>query len=303
MLNYMVSLYRTVPVSSECLSDWLASWLAQQQARCHDHHFSAAFPWRETGLPQHTFLQRELTINGQQFLTGPRYLGGDLAQPFIEIVARDGALDYAAAAAIMREWQAIRPLKMRILLPATDPDIGITDQLIYLSVPGSHSASEDREISLIKACRKDYPLCSSAIHRAYRASWHTLPHLRDQLMATSRQELRDDIAGGHVFLILWQGMVAGLIICVPRRLAFIEGFQIMDEVILPAYQGHGIAARAQQRLLQQLHHYCGHDTRLTGTILPGNTPSLRSAENAGRRCVLKYHFFTPADLRVERRAI
>ncbi|MCX3308662.1 GNAT family N-acetyltransferase [Pantoea vagans] len=303
MLNYMVSLYRNVPVSSECLSDWLTSWLAQQQARCHDHHFSAAFPWRETGLPQHTFLQRELTINGQRFLTGPRYLGGDTAQPFIEIVARDGALDYAAAGAIMREWQAIRPLKMRILLPAIDPDIGITDQLIYLSVPGSHSASYDDGISLITACRKDYPLCSSAINRAYRASWHTLPHLRDQLMATSRQELRDDIAGGHVFLILWQGMVAGLMICVPRRLAFIEGFQIMDEVILPAYQGRGLAARAQQHLLQQLHHHCGHDAMLTGTILPGNTPSLRSAQNAGRRCVLKYHFFTPADLRAEGRAI
>ncbi|GME46149.1 MULTISPECIES: GNAT family N-acetyltransferase [unclassified Pantoea] len=303
MLNYMVSLYRTVPVSSECLIDWLSSWLAQQQARCHDHHFSAAFPWRETDLPQHTFLQRELTINGQRFLTGPRYLGGDPAQPFIEIVARDGALDYAAAAAIMREWQTIRPLKMRILLPATNPDIGITDQLIYLSVPGSHSASDDDEISLITACRKDYPLCSAAINRAYRASWHTLPHLRDQLMATSRQELRDDIAGGHVFLILWQSRVAGLMICVPRRLAFIEGFQIMDEVILPAYQGRGLAARAQQRLLQQLHHYCGHDAMLTGTILPGNTPSLRSAQNAGRRCVLKYHFFTPADLRAERRAI
>ncbi|AMG56732.1 GNAT family N-acetyltransferase [Pantoea vagans] len=303
MLNYMVSLYRTVPVSSECLSDWLTSWLAQQLARCHDHHFSAAFPWRETSLPQHTFLQRELTINGQRFLTGPRYLGGDPAQPFIEIVARDGALDYAAAAAIMREWQTIRPLKMRILLPATDPDIGITDQLIYLSVPGLHSASHDDEISLITACRKDYSLCSSAINRAYRASWHTLPHLRDQLMATSRQELRDDIAGGHVFLILWQDMVAGLMICVPRRLAFIEGFQIMDEVILPAYQGRGLAARAQQRLLQQLHHYCDHDAMLTGTILPGNTPSLRSAQNAGRRCVLKYHFFTPADLRAERRAI
>lgn len=43
MLDYMVSLYRTVPVSSERLSDWLASWLAQQQTRCHDHHFLPPF--------------------------------------------------------------------------------------------------------------------------------------------------------------------------------------------------------------------------------------------------------------------
>ncbi|MEN4797379.1 N-acetyltransferase [Pantoea agglomerans] len=303
MLDYMVSLYRTVPVSSERLSDWLASWLAQQQTRCHDHHFSAAFPWRETGLPQHAFLQRELTINGQRYLTGPRYLGGDPAQPFIEVVARDGIIDYRVASAIMQAWQPLKPLKLRILLPATYPDIGITDQLLFLSDLASLSVPVDEDISLVTARRKDYPACITAINRAYRASWHTLPHLRDQLLATSRQELREDIAAGHVFLIIWQGIVAGLMICVPRLLTFIEGFQIMDEVIMPAYQGRGLAARAQQRLLQQLHHHYGEKALLTGTILPGNTPSLRSAQNAGRRCVLKYQFFTPADLRASRRAI
>lgn len=296
MLDYMVSLYRTVPVSSDCLSDWIASWLAQQQTRCHDHHFSADFPWRETGLPQHTFLQRELTINGQRYLTGPRYLGGDPSQPFIEIVARDGPIDYAVADAIMQAWQPLKPLKLRILLPASHPDIGLTDQLIFISDPAALASPHDEGISLVKAGRKDYPACIQAINHAYRASWHMLPHLRDQLMASSRQELREDIAGGHVLLIVWQGMVAGLMICVPRRLTFIEGFQIMDEVIMPAYQGRGLAARAQQRLLQQLHHHYGEKALLTGTILPGNTPSLRSAENAGRRCVLKYQFFTPADL-------
>lgn len=297
MLDYMVSLYRTVPVSSACLSAWLASWLAQQQTQCHDHHFSAAFPWRETGLPQHTFLQRELTINGRRYLTGPRYLGGDISQPFIEIVARNGAIDYVVASAIMQAWQPLKPLKLRILLPATHPDIGLTDQLIFLSDSAALTVPPDEDISLVKAGRKDYPACIQAINHAYRASWHTLPHLRDQLVATSRQELREDIASGHVFLIIWQEMVAGLMICVPGRLAFIEGVQIMDEVIMPAYQGRGLAARAQQRLLQQLDYHYGGKALLTGTILPGNTPSLRSAQNAGRRCVLKYQFFTPADLR------
>jgi len=296
MLDYMMSLYRTVPVSSDCLSDWIASWLAQQQNRCHDHHFSANFPWRETGLPQHTFLQRELIINGQRYLTGPRYLGGDPAQPFIEIVARDGPLDYAVASTIMQAWQPLNPLKLRILLPASHPDIGLTDQLICISDSAGLTAPHDEDISLVKAGRKDFPICNQAIKQAYRASWHTLPHLRDQLMATSKQELREDIAGGHVLLIVWQGRIAGLIICVQRRLTFIEGFQIMDEVIMPACQGRGLASRAQQQLLQQLHQHNGEKALLTGTILPGNTPSLRSAQNAGRRCVLKYQFFTPADL-------
>ncbi|WP_288475055.1 N-acetyltransferase [uncultured Pantoea sp.] len=303
MLNYMVSLYRTVPVSSACLSDWLTRWLAQETLRCHDHHFSAAFPWRETGLPQHTFLQRELSINGQRYLTGPRYLGGDLAQPFIDIVARDGELDHTVASAIMQAWQALSPLKLRILLPASAPDIGVTDQLVFVSDPASSCGPDDPALSLVTASRRDYPVCMTAINRAYRTSWHKLPHLRGQLLATSSQELRDDIAGGHVCLIVWQGRVAGLMICVPRRLAFMEGFQIMDEVITPAFQGRGLAARAQRCLQQQLSQRYGPAALLTGTILPGNLPSLRSAQNAGRRCLLKYHFFTPADLRTARRAI
>ncbi|EFM18061.1 MULTISPECIES: hypothetical protein [unclassified Pantoea] len=300
MLDYMMSLYRAVPVSSDCLSDWLARWLAQQQTRCHDHHFSAAFPWRETGLPQHTFLQRELRINGQRYLTGPRYLGGDPAQPFIEIVARDSVIDYAVADAIIKAWQPLKPLKLRVLLPATHPDIGFTDQLIFLSDPAAVTKPPDKNISLVKAARRDYPACLQMINNAYRASWHTLPHLRDQLMASSKQELREDIAAGHVLMIVWQGMLAGLMICERRRLAFIEGVQIMDEVIIPAYQGRGLAACAQQRLLQQLCHRPGVQELLTGTILPGNFPSVRSAQSAGRRCVLKYQFFAPADLGPDR---
>lgn len=297
MLDYMVSLYRTVPVSSDCLSAWLARWLAREQSRCHDHHFSAAFPWRETGLPQHTFLQRELTINGQRYLTGPRYLGGDLAQPFIDVIARDGALDFAAADAIMRAWQVLNPLRLRVLLPVTHAEIGVTDQLLFLSDPASLPEPVTGELSLVTASRRDFPACLAAIHHAYRVSRQTLPHLRDQLQATSRQELREDIADGHVRLIVWQERMAGLIICVPRQTAFIEGFQIMDEVIIPACQGRGLAASAQRLLLRQLYLHHGERALLTGTILPGNLPSLRTACNAGRRCVLKYQFFTPADLR------
>ncbi|MGK3430106.1 hypothetical protein ACSLO7_30620, partial [Klebsiella pneumoniae] len=41
----------------------------------------ARFPWRETGLCQEYFLQRKLKIDGKQFLTGPRYQGGNINKP------------------------------------------------------------------------------------------------------------------------------------------------------------------------------------------------------------------------------
>lgn len=303
MLDYMVSRYQSLPVSPNRLRGWLTDWLMQQQSWCRDARFSAAFPWRETGLPQRYFLQRELRIDGYRFLTGPRYSGGDLAQPFIDIVALDGPLNQQAACAIMQAWQAINPLRLRILLPATHATVGTTDQLIFLNPPDALAAFNGHDISLVPATRIDYPVCLTMINRAYRASWRALPQLRQILLATDKRELREDIARGNVFLIIFRGVQAGLMICARRHVGFIEGFQILDEVILPEYRGQGLAARAQQQLLQQLQRRYGDSVLLTGTILPGNTPSLRSAEKAQRCCVLKYQFFTPADLGPEQRVM
>lgn len=303
MLDYMVSCYQSLPVSPNRLRGWLIDWLTQQRAWCRDDRFSAAFPWRETGLPQRYFLQRELQINGYRYLTGPRYLGGDLAQPFIDIVALDGAINHQVASTILHAWQALAPRTLRVLLPATHAAVGTTDQLIFISPPGSLSPLTEQKISLVSATQREYPLCLTMINRAYRASWRALPQLRNLLLATDKRELREDIAQGNVFLIVFQGVPAGLMICARRYVGFIEGHQILDEVILPEYRGLGLAAHAQQLLLRQLHHDYGETVLLTGTILPGNTPSLRSAENAQRYCVLKYQFFTPADMRPGQRVM
>jgi GNAT superfamily N-acetyltransferase len=296
MLDYMVSRYQSLPVSPHRLRGWLIEWLTQQQAWCRDARFSAAFPWRETGLPQRYFLQRELHIDGQRYLTGPRYLGGDPDQPFIDIVALDGPINHQIACAIMQAWQPLHPHYLRVLLPADHLAIGIPDQLIFLSHPDSLSGITRPDVSLLPATRKDYPRCLTTINRAYRASWRALPAIRHQLLATDKRELAEDIAQGNVFLIICRGVQVGLIICAKRRVGFIEGFQILDEVISPAYRGQGLAAHAQQLLLRQLYHRYGDTALLSGAILPGNAPSLRSAEKAQRRCVLKYHFFTPEDL-------
>jgi len=303
MLDYMMTHYCALPVSSDRLSGWLTDWLAQQQSWCHDPAFSVVFPWRETGLPQRTFLQRELKINGHHYLTGPRYLGGDIAQPFIEVIARDGPLDGGVASAIMQAWRALQPRRLRALLPVSSPRIGTIDQLIFLSHADSLSATLTQDFFLLPAVRQDYPACLAAVERAYRASWRALPQLRHQLLATSRRELREDIAQGHVYLIIWQGELAGLVICARREVAFIQGFQILDEVIVPACRGRGLAAQAQQHLLHQLQADYGADALLIGTILPDNAPSVKTAQNAQRRCVLSYQFFTPADLRSGHRTI
>ncbi|EMO7797998.1 hypothetical protein ACB462_005218, partial [Klebsiella pneumoniae] len=96
MLSYMLSQYARLPLPEVTLRSWLKQWLSEQESRCTDRSFSARFPWRETGLCQAYFLQRKLKIDGKQFLTGPRYQGGNINKPFIDIVGMDSDLNHTA---------------------------------------------------------------------------------------------------------------------------------------------------------------------------------------------------------------
>ena len=133
MLTFMLSQYAELPVPQETLFCWLDKWLFEKEKRCVDKTFSAQFPWKETGLPQDDFLQRKLHINGRQFLTGPRYRGGDINSPFIDVVASDSNIDCSVLKFISQEWAQLKPQYIRILTPGHDKVQGITDQLIYAS--------------------------------------------------------------------------------------------------------------------------------------------------------------------------
>lgn len=81
--------------------------------------FLGAISWRETGLCQEYFLQRKLKIDGKQFLTGPRYQGGNINKPFIDIVGMDSDLNHTALELISKEWSQLRAQYVRILVPAS----------------------------------------------------------------------------------------------------------------------------------------------------------------------------------------
>ncbi len=119
MLSYMLSQYARLPVPEVTLRSWLKQWLSEQESRCTDRSFSARFPWRETGLCQEYFLQRKLKIDGKQFLTGPRYQGGNINKPFIDIVGMDSDLNHTALELISKEWSQLRAQYVRILCQAS----------------------------------------------------------------------------------------------------------------------------------------------------------------------------------------
>ena len=129
MLSYMLSQYARLPVPEVTLRSWLKQWLSEQESRCTDRSFSARFPWRETGLCQEYFLQRKLKIDGKQFLTGPRYQGGNINKPFIDIVGMDSDLNHTALELISKEWSE---LSMSAFLYPASPSCRVFPTSIYM---------------------------------------------------------------------------------------------------------------------------------------------------------------------------
>ncbi|MGE0973341.1 hypothetical protein ACQFN5_29720 (plasmid) [Klebsiella sp. WOUb02] len=291
MLSYMLHQYAKLPVPEVTLRTWLELWLSEQEARCTDKGFSAHFPWRETGLCQEYFLQRKLSVDGKQFLTGPRYQGGDINKPFIDIVGMDSDVNHAALKFISNEWSQLRPQYIRILVPGQHFQQGIADQYIYASYLSDDIEFHDKSLTVQPAIYEDFDWCRQTLSEAYKHTWLTVPGLTtSNLTAAGDEELRDHISEREVYIVYEQGIRGGLLICQKGEIAFLRGYRITEKVILPAFRGRSLSARAQHILFRLLSHSCPDLSLYMGTIIPENIPSIKSAERAGRTCILSYQF-------------
>lgn len=290
MLRFMLSQYAELPMPEETLHHWLEKWISEQEKRCFDKAFAARFPWNETGLPQEYFLQRKLCINGRHFLTGPRYKGGDINCPFIDIVASDSGIDNSALKFVSQEWAQLKPQHIRIFTPGHNNVQGITDQLIYASCLTHVSEYQDDILNIRPAVYADFEWCREALVEAYQHSLFTTPALAGSLCSVDDEELNNHISKGHAYIIHEHGIRVGLIICEKGEVVFLRGYRISEEIILPAFRGRSLASRAQRQLRNHLYHSSQDASLIAGTIIPGNFPSIKAAEKAGRSCFLRYQF-------------
>lgn len=290
MLRFMLSQYAELPMPQKTLHHWLEKWISEQEKRCFDKAFAARFPWNETGLPQEYFLQRKLCINGRHLLTGPRYKGGDINCPFIDIIASDSGIDNSVLKSVSQEWAQLKPQHIRIFTPGHNNVQGITDQLIYASCLTHVSEYQNDILNIRPAVYADFEWCREALVEAYQHSLFTIPALAGSLCSVDNEELNNHISKGHAYIIHEHGIRVGLIICEKGEVVFLRGYRISEEIILPAFRGSSLAPRAQRLLRNHLYHSSQDVSLIAGTIIPGNFPSIKAAEKAGRSCFLRYQF-------------
>jgi len=221
--------------------------------------------------PEH-YLQRRTEVGGHEVLHGIRFLGGDVRQPFVDLLGTAAPIDEAIAA-VRRAWPRFAPERVRVWAGSTPPVEGATvDQWLLAGRP-----RPDTAVALHDADPAE------AVDWAERqlVAWREQhPWMIGRVFALDAEQARacaDDhglcwVMDGAQRVGLW-GVRRG-------RLREWTGWEVVEQVIAPGHSGRGLAAAAQRAWASRR-----PEEVVFGTIDGDNEASLRTAARAGRERV------------------
>ncbi|MBJ7556267.1 hypothetical protein [Marinomonas spartinae] len=301
MLDYLYKSFRFLPIAPGVLKSGLETYLSEQRAWCESADFSALFPFKELELPQDFFLQKVMHCDGVDYLTGPRFLNGNIESPYIELAASSGPLTSKAAEQIFKLWEPLQAKHIRVLRPAKEKGKGIRDQGFYAcSLPAKATRDHSFEscpdnLVLKKAVMSDLQWCLNTLDVSYQEAYRRMPQLKDRLSPTDKDYLQELIEMDSVMIIMQGQTKVGLMAYEESLREFIQAYWMIEKAILPDYQGQHLSSKAQMLLCQQLTHDT-EDRVLIGHIDNDNIPSIKTAEQGGRERILDYVFLSREDV-------
>jgi len=112
-------------LSAETVEANLRGELEEDLERLHSDALAAEFAHYcpVAGARAEDYKNRLLNVGGLELLTGIRFLGGDLAQPFVDVMYQNEAVltsEHLGAAqnAIRQEYAVFRPVRTRFYVPS-----------------------------------------------------------------------------------------------------------------------------------------------------------------------------------------
>ncbi|MGJ8524468.1 hypothetical protein LMG33818_000176 [Halomonadaceae bacterium LMG 33818] len=315
MLTYTIKTFAShLPITSKTLQSNIDAYLEKHLDYCTDLDFACYFPWKELNLPLPFFLQHIIQSQGEYYLAGPRFFGGNIHKPFIEVIASTGPLTQTAAHDIIAQWGALDTETLQVLRRINEPILGHIDQYIYVASAedmarnAQHceptSTKNTQEINVYPATVANHDTCMKIITKSFSETHARYPVLKERVTPCTREEIREGIAAGNVYLIESTGIDSaqnakahpvGLIYLEYNTVAFLTGYVMTEESIMPEVRGHGLAAKAQIEIAKALAHKQS-DALIVGTIDALNIASQKTAMHAGRSPLLRYEFVTPEQL-------
>lgn len=260
----------------------LDDWLATELARTSDTTFAREFSdhIELPGVDDGDYLHRVIRTAHGKLLGGIRFYGRDVRRPFVEIVAHSFDDLDRMRDCVAREWAEFTPSALR--LTSRPGRLGgphiLLDKTIHVArcrdmrPPAPH-------VVLAPFARAEDAI--SIVEARYR---ELLPELARNITAATEDDLRRWHATGHLHAVSARASVVGVLAVAPGHIGWIDGEEILEEVVDAGHGGHGYAARAQA--FWAAHLSPDRDRYLIGTIDRLNTASRKTAEAAGRRRVL-----------------
>lgn len=271
-------------------------WLAGEVRRIDDPAFAKLFNDHVSlpGVADADYAHRYIRSKAGELIGGIRFYARDTSRPFVEIVAHsfadaappDEGLDRLRDC-VRSEWSMFAPLDLRLRVApgGVDHPAARTDVTIHAARHRDMKPPGGRVQMMPFA---DVEEAIEIVRGRYAQITAHAPDLARNISPADPDDLRAWHDAAQLRAIVTEAATVGLLAIAPGSVAWIEGDEVNEEVVVAAHGGQGYAASAQAAWAATMAQDCNRV--LVGTIDRLNLASRRSAERAGRPSVLEEIF-------------
>jgi hypothetical protein len=280
----------------------LQVWAEEALGRVEDEVWAARFQHHcpVPGAPRSAYQHRVLRAPRRPtLLAGIRFKGGDVRQPFVELLAWDRPIEGPRSWGRIRtrlaaEFQRFGPARMRVRWPgqrAPDVDRGAreVDQFLVAgrlaTLRAQHRPWGDESVEVVRATDAGFhPAFLEAFGR-----WQAgAGALGDEVLPADEDTWTRCLQTGAVVCARAGGRWAGVMAAARAGERSIEGYSVQELFLDTPLRGRRRAPVLQRHLVDVLLDR-GRDC-LWGTIHGTNAPSLRAALRTGREVIETWWF-------------
>ena len=259
----------------------VTDWLEKQLALCDDDAFARSFAAScpVSGLNCNAYRHRKLDVDGETLLVAIRFKGGDVAQPFVDLLAWTGEPCPGWIVAIEEAFAPFAPqaIRFRWSRDTPPPWPGEVDQHVFAGPAAGASHA-----SVVPACDLSW---FDEFRRSFEV-WRTSSLLGLEVSPSDPGELNACLDDGHIVVATDGDKFLGLAACLWRTERAFDGWSIIEEFVVPEAQGRGLGTALQRGLM----HLLPPGDLVWGTIHGTNAASQATAARCGREPVETWWF-------------
>jgi hypothetical protein len=267
-------------------------WLDVELSRIDDLGFARRFAQAcpLAGVPPEAYAPRWLP-GRPGVLAGIRFKGGDVRQPFVELLAWDAPLVDAGSWSEVLErlrsaFSVFAPSWVRVRWPGEAPPPGVTQPVLDQWLVAERLAvlrdRPKRREPFGVAVGPVQDLGWFPVFEDEYTAWRSeAGELGDEVLPAEGAEIQECLESGAVVCLWEAGSWRGVAAARREDERDIAGYGVVEEFIAGRARGKGYAKLLQQALIAALDVDAG-DIHLWGTVHARNAPSLATARSVGR---------------------